>query len=50
MRYKGEPIVAILAETEAAAIEAVAAVRLDLEELPAVFDVEEALAARARRS
>ena len=33
-----------LAETEAAAIEAVARVRLDLEELPAVFDVEEALA------
>jgi CO/xanthine dehydrogenase Mo-binding subunit len=43
VRYLGEPIVAILAETEAAAHEAVAAVRLDLEELPAVFDVEEAL-------
>ena len=43
VRYKGEPIVAILAETEAAAMEAVARVRLDLEELPAVFDVEEAL-------
>ncbi len=43
VRYKGEPIVAILAETEAAAHEAVAAVRLDLEELPAVFDMEEAL-------
>jgi len=44
VRYMGEPIVAILAETEAAAIEAAAAVRLDLEELPAVFDLEEALA------
>ncbi len=44
VRYRGEPIVAILAETEAAALEAVSKVRLDLEELPAVFDVEEALA------
>ena len=44
VRYKGEAIVAIVAETEAAALEAVAKVRLDLEELPAVFDVEEALA------
>jgi len=43
VRYKGEPIVAIVAETEAAVYEAVAKVRLDLEELPAVFDVEEAL-------
>ena len=43
VRFKGEPIVAIVAETEAAALEAVARVRLDLEELPAVFDVEEAL-------
>lgn len=43
VRYKGEPIVAIVAETEAAAYEAVARTRLDLEELPAVFDVEEAL-------
>ena len=41
--YKGEPIAAILAETEEAAMEAVSKVRLDLEELPAVFDVEEAL-------
>jgi CO/xanthine dehydrogenase Mo-binding subunit len=43
VRYKGEPIVAILAESEPAALEAVAKVRLDLQELPAVFDVEEAL-------
>jgi CO/xanthine dehydrogenase Mo-binding subunit len=44
VRYQGEPVVAILAETEAAAYEAVARVRLDLEELPAVFDTDEALA------
>jgi len=43
VRFKGEAIVAVVAETEAAALEAVAKVRLDLEELPAVFDVEEAL-------
>lgn len=41
--YKGEPIVAIVAESEEAANEAVARTRLNLEELPAVFDVEEAL-------
>jgi CO/xanthine dehydrogenase Mo-binding subunit len=43
VRYKGEPIVAIVAESEDAALDAVARVKLDLEELPAVFDVEEAL-------
>lgn len=43
VRYKGEPIVAIIAESEAAAHDAVARVKLDLDELPAVFDVEEAL-------
>jgi CO/xanthine dehydrogenase Mo-binding subunit len=42
-RYRGEPIVAVVAETEAAALEGVSKVKLDLEELPAVFDVEEAL-------
>ena len=41
--FKGEQIAAIVAETEEAAMEAVSKVRLDLEELPAVFDVEEAL-------
>ena len=50
VRYMGEPIVAILAETEQAALDAVAAVRLDLEELPAVFDMEEALAPEPRSS
>jgi CO/xanthine dehydrogenase Mo-binding subunit len=43
VRYVGEPIVAIVAESERAAQEAVSKVRLDLEELPAVFDVEEAM-------
>ncbi len=41
--YQGEQIAAIVAETEEAAMEAVSRVKLDLEELPAVFDVEEAL-------
>jgi CO/xanthine dehydrogenase Mo-binding subunit len=41
--YKSEQIAAIIAETEEAAMEAVSKVNLDLEELPAVFDVEEAL-------
>jgi CO/xanthine dehydrogenase Mo-binding subunit len=41
--YKGEQIAAIVAESEEAANEAAAKVRLDLKELPAVFDVEEAL-------
>jgi CO/xanthine dehydrogenase Mo-binding subunit len=44
VRFKGEAIAAILAESPDAAMEAVARVELDLEELPAVFDVEEALA------
>jgi CO/xanthine dehydrogenase Mo-binding subunit len=44
VRYVGEPIVAIVAETERAAMEAASKVKLDLEELPAVFDVEQALA------
>ncbi len=43
VRYKGEPVAVVVAETETAAFEAAAKVQLDLEELPAVFDVEEAL-------
>lgn len=43
VRFQGEQIAAIVAETEEAALEAVSKVKLDLEELPAVFDVEEAL-------
>jgi CO/xanthine dehydrogenase Mo-binding subunit len=41
--YQGEQIAAVVAETEEAAMEAVSSVKLDLEELPAVLDVEEAL-------
>ena len=43
MRYKGEPIVAIVADSPREAFEALAKVRVDYEPLPAVFDVEEAL-------
>ncbi len=41
--YKGEPVCAIVADTERAAREACRAVRVDYEPLPAVFDVEEAV-------
>ncbi len=43
VRYMGEQVVAVLAESEAIARDAVAAVKVDYEVLPAVFDVEEAL-------
>src|SRR4051794_38191223 len=43
VRYKGEQIAAVLATSEAAAREAAARVRVEYEEVPAVFDVEEAL-------
>ncbi len=43
VRFKGEPIVAVVAESAAAAREAAAKVKIDYEVLPAVFDVEEAL-------
>jgi CO/xanthine dehydrogenase Mo-binding subunit len=43
VRYKGEPIVAIVANTEREAFEALTKVRVDYEQLAAVFDVEEAL-------
>src|SRR5262247_1941017 len=43
VRYKGEPVVAVIAESEAAAMAARKLVRIDYEILPAVFDVEEAL-------
>lgn len=43
VRFKGEQIVAVLAESEAAAREAAAKVKIAYEVLPAVFDVEEAL-------
>jgi CO/xanthine dehydrogenase Mo-binding subunit len=43
VRWLGEPIVAIVATSERSAYEAAALVRVDYEELPAVFDMEEAL-------
>lgn len=43
VRYRGEPVVAVIAETEAAAQAALAEIRVDYEPLAAVFDVEEAL-------
>ena len=43
VRYKGEPVVAIVAGSEAQAFAALAKVRVDYEVLPAVFDVEDAL-------
>jgi CO/xanthine dehydrogenase Mo-binding subunit len=42
--YRGEPIVAVVATSEEAALQGAAAVRVEYEDLPAVFDVEEALA------
>lgn len=44
VRYRGEPIAAVIAESEAVATAAAAKIRVDYEPLPAVFDVEEALA------
>ena len=43
VRFQGEPVLAVVAETEAAARAAVAKVEIDYAELPAVLDVEEAL-------
>src|SRR5579863_3265015 len=43
VRYKGEPIVALVADSQREAFEALAKVRVDYEPLPTVFDVEEAL-------
>lgn len=43
VRYKGEPVVAILADSEAEALAARKLVRIDYEPLQTVFDVEEAL-------
>jgi CO/xanthine dehydrogenase Mo-binding subunit len=44
VRYVGEPVLAIIATTEAIAREACAAVRVDWNALPHVLDVEEAIA------
>jgi len=47
VRYKGEPVVAVVADSQREAFEATAKVRVDYEPLPTVFDVEEALKAGA---
>jgi CO/xanthine dehydrogenase Mo-binding subunit len=47
VRYKGEPILGIVATSERAALEAMALVRISYDQLPAVLDVEEALKAGA---
>ena len=44
VRYVGEPVVAVAAETRDVALEALDLVEVEYEELPAVFDVGEALA------
>ncbi len=43
VRYKGEPIAAVIAVSERDAFEALGKIRVDYEPLPHVFDVEEAL-------
>ena len=43
VRYLGEPVAAVAADTPDAAREAAALVKVDYEELPAVFDPEEAM-------
>jgi CO/xanthine dehydrogenase Mo-binding subunit len=43
VRYRGEPVAAVIAETEGQARDAVAAIRVDWEPLPHVLDVEEAM-------
>jgi CO/xanthine dehydrogenase Mo-binding subunit len=43
-RYEGDPVVAIVAEDDAAALEAADLVDIEYEELPAVMTLEEALA------
>jgi CO/xanthine dehydrogenase Mo-binding subunit len=43
VRYKGEPIVAVVASSEREAFEALAKVRVDYDPLTPVFDVEDAL-------
>ena len=43
VRYKGEPILAVVADSQREAFEALSKIRVDYDPLPAVFDVEEAL-------
>jgi CO/xanthine dehydrogenase Mo-binding subunit len=43
VRYKGQPIAAVAAESEALALEAAAAIEIDYEEREALFDIRKAL-------
>ena len=43
VRYRGEPVVAVVADSEREAFEALTQVRVDYEPLPNVLDIEEAL-------
>src|SRR5450759_2924782 len=45
--YAGQPVVAVIAESEATASDAAALVEVDLEALPSVFDPEQAMRAGA---
>ncbi len=47
IRFRGEALALVVAETETAAEEALKMIEVDIEELPAVFDPEEALGADA---
>ncbi|MBX3634484.1 MAG: 4-hydroxybenzoyl-CoA reductase subunit alpha [Rubrivivax sp.] len=44
VRYRGEPLFAVAADDDAAAAAAIAAVQVEIDELPALFDAEAALA------
>ena len=43
VRYRGEPVAAVVADSEREAFEALPLIRVDYEKLPSVLDVEEAL-------
>ncbi len=47
VRFVGEPVAAVAAIDEDAALEALSLIRVEYEELPAVFDIEEAMASDA---
>ncbi len=47
VRYVGDPIAVVAAETEQAAIAGMRAIRCELEDLPGLFDMEQALTADA---
>lgn len=46
VRFQGEPVAVVVAENEAAAAEAASRIRIDYAELPAVADIDEALAGK----